>query len=296
VNDRPKRTFRLPPDRERLGDAVDEELRFHLERKVERLMKDGMSEEEAWIEARRRFGSVDRVRQQMTREAEVGMSASARWDGLRQDVRYAVRQAIRNPAFTLVTVLTLALGIGATTSIFSVVDGVLFRPLAFPEPQELVAVWADYTRRGGPVDEWTNFPDFFDLQERSRTLEAVAAWGGGPMTLTGRGEPEEIIIGSISHDMLSGVLGIEPALGRSFTPSDDAPGAAGTLLVTDGLWRRALGADPGVVGTTLTLDGEAYEVIGVLPPGFDSPVVVDAQAWTPLRQSATDNFCGRGGA
>ncbi|MEJ2204702.1 MAG: ABC transporter permease [Gemmatimonadota bacterium] len=291
-----KRRFRLPPDPERLRQEVDEEVRFHLEKKVERLRDEGLTEEEAWAEARRRFGSVDRVKSQLTREGTMGMRRLAVWDGMRQDMRYALRQVFRNPMFSAITVLTLALGIGATTAIFSVVDGILFRPLPFPEPHELTAVWADWSRRGGPSDEWMNFPNYFDLKDRSRTLEAVAAWDGGPVTLTDRGEPEQIVAGFVSHDMLSDVLGISPAMGRGFTAADDEPGAPGTVLLTDGFWRRALGGEPSLSGTTLTLDGEIYTVIGILPPEFEAPFMPNADVWVPLRQSRTDNFCGRGGA
>ena len=287
-----RRAFRVPTEPGGIGEEVDEEVRFHLERKVERLMAEGMDEEEAWAEARRRFGSVDRVRSRMRREGEVTMM----WEELRQDARYAVRQVAANPVFTAVTVLTLALGIGATTSIFSVVDGILFRPLPFPEPDELVAVWADWTRRGGPVDEWTNFDNYYALKERARGLEALAPWSGGPMTLTGLGEPEQVVVGTVSWDMLAEVLRIEPVLGRSFTAEDDAPGAPATVLLSDGFWRRALAADPSVVGTTLMLSDEPHTVIGILPADFDPPFVVDAELWAPMRQSPTDNFCGRGNA
>jgi putative ABC transport system permease protein len=291
-----KRLFRLPRDPDRLRDEVDEEVRFHLEKKVERLVREGMTEAEAWNEARRRFGSVEQVKSQLAREGEVGMRKLAIGDRIRQDLHYALRQVRRNPAFTLVTVLTLALGIGATTAIFSVVDGILFRPLPFPEPDELTVVWADWTRRGGPADEWTNFPNYFDLKDRSRTLEAVAAWDGGPVTLTGLGEPEQIVAGFVSWDMLSEVLRVNPVMGRGFASSDDEPGAPATVLLTDGFWRRALGADPKVLGSTLSLNDEAHTVVGILPTDFDAPFQSNADIWLPLRQSRTDNYCGRGGA
>jgi predicted permease len=275
---------------------VEDEVAFHIEQKAARLVAEGMSEEDAWREARRRFGDVDRLKEQMTREGERGMRMGAAWDRIRQDLHYAVRQLLKSPGFTVVTMLTLALGIGATTSIFSVVDGILFRPLPFPEPDELVAVWADRTRSGGPPDEWLNFPDYFDLKERSRTLEAVGAWDGGTATLTGLGEPQELALGSVSHDMLPGVLRVPPALGRSFTLEEDLPGAPGTALLADGFWRRALAADPGVIGSTLTLDGEPHTILGILPQDFQPPFLTDVDVWTPLRQSATESYCPRGNA
>lgn len=293
---RRKRAFRMPAEGERLPDEVDEEVRFHLERKAERLVREGMDEETARAEARRRFGDVERVKAEMTREREAGMRKSAWWDRTWQDVHFAVRQMTRNVGFTLVTVVTLALGIGATTAIFSVVDGILFRPLPFPEPEELVAVWADFTRLGGPADEWTNFDDFWDLEERARSFEALAAWDGGPLTLTGMGEPEQVGVGTVTHGMFPDVLGIEPALGRGFRAEEDVPGAPGVVLLSDGFWRRALGADAGVIGTALTLNDEPYTIIGVLPADFEPPFNQNAELWSPMRQSRAENFCGRGGA
>lgn len=286
----------MPPSSARIPEDVDEEIRFHLEKKVERLKREGMDEEAAWAEARRRFGDVEDVKERMTRDAEVGMNRLEAWDRIRQDVRYAFRQLVRNPGFTAVTVLTLALGIGATTAIFSVVDGILFRPLPFPHAEQLTVVWADWSRAGGPVDEWMNFPNYADLKERTRTLQAVGAWDGGPMTLTGVGEPEQIVVGVVTWGTLSRVLGVSPALGRGFTAEDDRPGAPGTLLLADGFWRRALGADPDVLGGTLTLDGEPYSVVGILPADFDAPFMANADVWTPMRQDRAQHACGRGGA
>jgi len=291
-----RRLFRLPPDPDRLREDVDAEVRFHLERKAERLVREGMTESEAWAEAHRRFGSVEKLKSQLAREGEVGMRKIAIGDRIRQDLHYALRQVRRNPGFTLVTVLTLSLAIGATTAIFSVVDGILFRPLPFPEPDQLTVVWADMTRRGGPANEWPNFPNYYDLKDRSHSLQAVAAWDGGPVTLTGLGEPEQIVAGYVSWDMLPEVLRVSPAVGRGFAPSDDEPGAPATVLLTDGFWRRALGASADALGSTLSLNGETHTVVGILPADFDAPFVNGAVIWVPLRQSRTDNYCGRGGA
>ncbi len=277
-------------------DEVDAELRFHLDRKAERLMREGRTEEEARAEALRRFGDPARVKAEITRMEEGRMRGIVLWDRLRQDMRYALRQLARSPGFSAVVVLTLALGIGATTAIYSVVDGILFRPLPFPNPDQLTVVWADMTRAGGPVDEWMNFPNYADLKARARSFQAMGAWDGGPAALTGAGEPEEITTGVVTQGTLSEVLRVRPALGRGFRPADDRPGAPGTVLLTDGFWRRTLGADPSVLGRALTLDGEPYTIIGVLPAGFRSPFMTDADVWTPMRQDASDNSCGRGGA
>jgi putative ABC transport system permease protein len=286
----------MPPGAGDVEDSVDDEVRFHLEKRVERLMREGLSEDEAWVEARSRFGNIDQVKAEMTREGETTMRRAATWDRLRQDLHYAVRQAFRNPAFTAVTALTLALGIGATTAIFSVVDGIVFRPLPFERPDELVAVWADWSRKGGPADEWMNFPNYFDLKERADGLAAVAAWDGGPTTVTGVGEAEQISAAFVSHDMLTEVLLVEPAVGRTFTPEDDRPGSEGTVLLTDGFWRRAFGGSTDAVGSTIALNDESHTVIGVLPKDFQPPFMPNAEVWLPLRVDRVDNYCGRGGA
>ena len=291
-----RRAFRRPPDRDTLRDDVAYELRFHLEEKVARLVREGMGEEEAWAEARRRFGDMDGVKARMMREGGAEMRRAATWDRLRQDVRYAVRQATRAPSFSAITALTLALGIGATTAIFSVVDGIVFRPLPFPDPDELVAVWADLTRRGGPADEWMNFPDYFDLKERSRTLGTLAAWDGGSSTVTGVGDAERIVVASVSHEMLTEVIPAEPLIGRTFTAQDDRPDAERTVLLTHGYWRRALGGAPDAVGRTISLNDVPHTVIGVLPEAFEPPIMPNAEVWLPIRVDRVDNYCGRGGA
>lgn len=294
-DERRRRIFRVR-DAAHVGDEVDEEVRFHLERKVERLVREGMGEEEAWAEARRRFGDVDGVKARLTREGEVGMKRLAWWDRMRQDVQYAFRQMVRNIGFTAVSVLTLALGIGATTAIFSVVDGILFRPLPFPAAEQLVAVWTDVSRRGGPVDEWMNYDNYSDLRERSRTLQALAAWGGGNPTVTGLGEPEQVVAAYVTHGMLSEVLRVSPVLGRGFAAADDLPDAPTTVLLTHGFWERAFGADPAVIGSGLSLNGQAYTVIGVLPSDFSAPFMTGADLWLTMREDPAEPSCPRGNA
>ena len=299
MSDRRKRTFKRPGARGTVPGDVDDEVRFHIERKVERLIADGMSEGEARREALRKFGDVGGVKAAMAKEQRAwirGGIANQFWDRMRQDLRFAVRQVLRNPGFSLVTVLTLALGIGSTTAIFSVVDGILLRPLPFPEPHELTVVWADWSRQGGPVDEWSNFPNYHDLKERSRALEAVAIWGGGSGTVTGEVEPVQVVLGAVSHDMFSEVLQVSPALGRVFLPEDDLPDAPGTVILSDGFWRRSLGADPDVVGSELILNDVPWTVLGVMTPDFDPPLMRDAEIWIPMRWDISDNGCGRGGA
>jgi putative ABC transport system permease protein len=216
-------------------------------------------------------------------------------DTLTRDLRYAARQLRRSPVFTTVAVLTLALGIGANTAIFSVVDGILFRPLPFPEPHELVNVWTDVTRRGGPADEWLSYANFADLREGAETLEEAAAWGGWAPTWTDPERPEQLRGARITRGMFSGVLRVEPRLGSGLRPSDDEPGAAPRVLLSDGFWRRAFGGDPAAVGRTLTLDGASMEIAGVMPAGFRPPFVPDADLWIAARVDPAEQATRRGG-
>ena len=200
-------------------------------------------------------------------------------EGLFQDVRYALRMIARRPALSGIIVLTLALGIGANTAIFSLVNTVLLRPQPYPEADRLVMVWEQQLERGPQVRP-VRPANFFDWQERAASFEAVA-WSRDLITsLTGDGEPESIIGYRFAANMLD-VLGVQPALGRGFTAADDTPGAPGVVLLSDKLWKRRYAADPGILGRVLTLDGQPYTVIGVMPPAFKHPQ--GAELWTPLR-------------
>ncbi len=213
---------------------------------------------------------------------------------LLRDVSYAVRTAIKNPGFTAVIVLTLGLGIGASTAIFSVVDGIMLRPLPYPEPDRLVTVWADFSERTGRLREWLNIPSFYDLRQEDEVFEEVAVWGGWNPTLTGL-ETAEVLVGAqFSAGMFSGVLQVPPLVGRAFLPEDDEPGAPLVAMLSHGFWSRSFGEDPDVVGTTITLNDAPFTVIGVMPAGFRPPFVPAAEVWATILQNATTNDCGRG--
>jgi predicted permease len=188
-------------------------------------------------------------------------------DGLLHDLRHAARMLRRSPAFTAVAVLTLALGIGAATVIFSVVDAVVLRPLPFEQPERLVRVW-ETTPAG---DDFTvSAPNYLDFRERSRAFAELAAYRPRSFSLTGAGEPERLEGFAASHTLFR-LLGTTPALGRTFTADEDRPGGERVAVVSHGLWRRRFGGDPELVGRQVVLDGERYTVTGVLPPGFRFP-------------------------
>ncbi len=279
-------------------DEVDDEIRFHLERKVEALVAGGMDPDEARREAERRFGDVEEVRVKMERETRRRRREDGwreRLDTLRQDLRYAVRRLLRSPAFSAVVALTLALGIGANTAIFSVVDHILFRPLPFPESDRLVALWTDVSRRGGPSDEWLSYANFADVRDDVAAVESGAVWGGWAPTLLLDGEARAVQGAVVSHTMFSDVLGVPPALGRGFEPGHGAPNGPLVVLVSHRLWRDALGQDPAAVGRTLDLNGLSYEVVGVMPPDLRPPFVPDADVWVPAQVDEAAQQERRGG-
>jgi putative ABC transport system permease protein len=205
-----------------------------------------------------------------------------RMHGLLQDLRYAVRMLGRSPGFTAVVVVTLALGIGANTAIFSVVYALLLRPLPYREPDRLVMVWQDMTSRSGPAREWTTPGNFVDLAGETATFDGVTAVRGWQPTITGLGDPEPLVGEQVSSEYFT-VLGVAPSLGRPFTAVEDAPGGARVAILSHGLWVRRFGGDPSVVGRQVILGGEPHEIIGVMPEGFRPAVVADAEIWRPGR-------------
>lgn len=212
-------------------------------------------------------------------------------DTLFQDLRYALRTLWRSPGFALVAVLTLALGIGLNTAIFSVVNGVLLRPLPFREPGQLVRlhhVHAEKAAEGGPFSP----QDLEDLQAGATGFEGLAGYlyepGAAGMNLTGDGEPRQVQAAHVSREFFS-LLGVNAARGRTLRPDENVPGADRVVVVSDALWRSRYNADPGVVGRTVTLQGEPFTVVGVMPPGFAYPDA-QAQAWVPMSLIGEDDI------
>ncbi len=213
--------------------------------------------------------------------------------GLGQDLRYALRGLRQRPGFTLVAVLTLALGIGANTAIFSVVNGVLLRALPYDQPERLAMIWGHRSQQ--PQAE-LSVPELYDLRERTRAFAGVAAFADGNINLTGSGAPERIRAGYFTANA-PGLLGVTPVLGRGFTAEEDSPGGPAAVLLSDGLWRRRFGADPGVIGRVLTLDEAPTTVVGVMPPGFQLPshyAGAPREMWAPLQLDPAINRSERG--
>jgi putative ABC transport system permease protein len=202
---------------------------------------------------------------------------------LLQDLRYAVRALRKSPAFTAVALATLALGIGANTAIFSVVNAVLLKPLAFPEPGRLVAFNQTLPSKGIPASG-VSYPNFVDFASRSRSFEQLAAVRMHDFTLTGRGEPALVVAGTATGSFFP-MLRAAPLLGRALGASDEAPDAPPVAVLSESLWRERFGADPAAVGKTVRLDERVFTVVGVMPRSFRSPPDrPPAQLWTPLVQ------------
>ena len=271
-----RRAFRLDRGREGVAARVDEEMEFHLARRAEELVAQGMSPREAREAAVRAFGDVARFRRELTSmgEARATRRGVAEWfGGLASDARLAARSLRRDALFSTMSLLTLAVGIGATKAVFSVVDGVLLRPLPYPEPARLVHL-QELSEKGQPMD-WAG-ANFYEARERTRTMRAMAAYGGGRTTVLGADEPLRATAYAVSGDFFR-VLGVGAALGRTFTPEEGVAGGAPAVIVSHSFWERALGGDSAVDRRSLRLWGQSYRVVGVMPRGFAFPA--DAELW-----------------
>jgi putative ABC transport system permease protein len=194
------------------------------------------------------------------------------------DLRYALRGLLRKPLFTVLIILTLALGVGANAAIFSVVNGVLLRPLPYPQPERLMMVWVYNPRQGFDKDVAT-YPTFIDWRTQSQSFENLAAYFGASVSLTGVGDPAQLRGARVTSSFFS-ILNVQPALGRWFTEQDATAGHERVVVLEHGLWKQRFGSDRTIVGRTIQLSGRPYEVVGVMPQGFQYPD--DATLWLPL--------------
>jgi len=250
---------RILAGRRGLAGDLSAEIDAHLEFEIQENLERGMPPDEARRAARRHVGNLTQVQE---RAAEAWSFPSL--ETTAQDLRYGLRGMRRSPGFSLVVVLTLALGIGANTAIFSVVNAVLLRPLPYPAAERLVWLGESDPKAEGISVTWVNYQHWRD---ENHSFEDMAGFHAVHLTLTGRGEPLFTRAGVVTHGFF-GLVGAHPMLGRVFSAADDQPGAAPTAVLDYRFWIGKLGADPGVVGATLALDGKPYEVIGVLPPGL----------------------------
>jgi len=206
------------------------------------------------------------------------------------DIRYGFRSLLKRPGATLIALLTLALGIGVNTAIFSAVDSVLLRPLPFKDPERLVSIW-EQTPKIGILRNEVAPANFFDLRTQNQTFEAIGATGPQDVNLTGDGDPERISGQLVSANVLS-ILGVEPALGRTFLANEDQPGQEHVVVLSHALWQRRFNGDPSIVNRNITLNGEAFTVVGVMPRGFFFPER-EVDLWIPWAMEP-EQAAGRG--
>ena len=260
--------------RNKMEDQLERELHFHIEQHEQDLIARGQSRQEAHRIARLALGGPEQVKEKC-RDAR-----GTRWfEDLAQDARYALRTFWQKPAFAAISILVLALGVGATTLMFGIINGVLLNPLRFPLPEQLLTLHGFVPEFG---DFWGySYPDFTDIRRESRSLE-IGAWMYGGGTISRPGEPEVIPGYRVSADFFS-ILKVKPQLGRTFGPDEDRPGAAPVAVISDSLWHRRFAANPAIIGATLSFDGQLWTVIGVMPPGFQ--LYFDVDMYTPLGPS-----------
>jgi predicted permease len=250
--------------RERVEAELDDELQFHFEQAVAKGIRDGATHDEAARQARIAIGGIEQVKEECREARGVRLM-----EILMQDLRYALRTVRQRPAFTAFAVLTLALGIGANTAIFSIVNAVLLRPLPFPDPDRLVRI--RFSNPGlGLHGVLYSVPELEDLRNRAGVFEYVTGICRGSVNLTGGAQAErlEVVLASANYFAM---LGAAPQIGRLFGPEDNTPGLAPSAVISHSLWQRSFSGDSNILTRTIHIDGEAYQVVGVLPPEFRNP-------------------------
>jgi hypothetical protein len=287
-------SLRLSPTRE---NEIVEELSQHLDERYRELLAGGASPDEARHLALENFqsGNVLAERMASLRQARtpapitLGASTGHLRSDLWQDVRYTARMLRKHPGFAAVTALTLALGIGANTAIFSVLYGVLLKPLPFHEPERLVAVWHRAPGLNLPQLE-QGAATYLTYRASNRVFEDIAVWDREEVSITGHGEPERARALRMTDGLLP-ILRVQPLLGRFFTQEDDAPGSPRRTILSHGYWQRQFGGTPDVIGRALNVDGRPHEVIGILPPSFKF-LHTDPAVLLPFRFNPADVHVG----
>jgi putative ABC transport system permease protein len=263
--------------RKKRADAeLDEELRGYLEMAAKEKMKRGMSRKESLRAVRLEQGSAEASREEV---------AAAGWESFVetcwQDIRFGARTLKKSPGFTAVAVLTLALGIGANTAIFSYVDAWLIKPLPYPEPERLMVFESHDRKNGWTAANITSTASFLDYQKQNTSFEQTAGWASWAFNLTGDGEPALVDGARVSWNFFD-ALGAKPLLGKTFTPDEDQAGTDHVAILAEGLWQSRYGGDPNVIGRTITIEGEPYAVVGVMPGKFQFTLRGLCNLWTPL--------------
>jgi putative ABC transport system permease protein len=277
-------SLQLSPTREA---EIIEELSQHLDDQYEQSLSRGATEDEAYAAAMTGLAESDLLTRELNRierrvrhePVTLGNERTNLLGDLSQDLRYGLRMLLKNPGFTLVAIIALALGIGANTAIFSVVNTVLLRPLPYKDPDRLAMVWEENSKQGFPRDTPAT-ANYIDWRDQNHVFESMAAMNEVSFNLTGTGEPERIDGRFVSASLFQ-LLGVDPQFGRAFRPEEDRPGANHVVILSNGLWQRRFGSDPAIIGRTINLDAESFTVVGVMPRNFQFPSRRD-QFWVPI--------------
>src|SRR5215470_8655123 len=274
--------------RDQFDRELEEEMRFHLEMKAQENAEAGMEPEEARHAARRQFGN-----QTLLREVSREMWGVRSIETLFQDLRFGIRMFLKSPGLTAVLILTIALGIGFNSALFSVVNTLLLNPLPFPDADRLIIAWTRSAKTGnqrlGATPE-----EFGEWRKQNQSFVEVAAQNRTLFNLSGTDEPERIQGAGVSTNFFS-MLGIKPALGRDFLPEEDELKSGRVVILSQSLWRRRFNANPSLIGRTITLNDLSYTVVGILPSEFRFPQIYDGDSgpelWTPVQ---VESFPDRG--
>jgi putative ABC transport system permease protein len=265
--------------RNRMEQDLDAELKFHIASYTDDLIRSGIPKERAERLARVELGGAEPIKEECRQALGLRLLEETK-----QDLRYAARMLWKSPGFAIVAILTLAVGIGLNTAIFSVVDAWVLKPLPYPAPDRLVAIWTSQ-QRGGIGS--TAPADLYDWRQQNQVFEDICGWSSALFTVMNGDEPRQLSGASVNAEFFR-MLGVTPQLGRGFLPQEDQPGAEPVAVLSDGLWRDAFASDPNVVGKTIQIDGRKTTVVGILPASFHLPLMGRASVWTPLGLNSTD--------
>jgi len=270
----------------RVEESMEAEFRHHMEAAKQEYIDSGMNEQDAAEAARRDFGRMDGIKEACRDENRISAAES-----VRQDIGLAFRMMRKSPGFTAAIVFTLALGCGAATAIFSVVNSVLLQPLPLKDPYRIVYVWEN-DRLRKTERESASLPDFLDMKRETKSYTHLAAYQRQNLTITGSGEPERVVAARISPEYFN-VLGLQPVIGHTFTPAEDK--AANAVLIGHGLWKRRFGMNASIIGTALVLDGQPFTIAGVMPVEATQGLAPlhREEVWIPITYARMDMFRGR---
>src|SRR5215204_1892524 len=268
------RRWRALIHKDELEHELDEEMQFHLERDIEQKVRSGITPEDARYAALKSFNGFDQSKEECRSARGVGLI-----ENILRDISYSVRVLLKNHAFTIVVILTLALGIGANTAIFSFANGILLRPLPYPQSERLAVIDETALKRG--VDSMSvSFPNFLDWREQNKVFEDIGIYfGSNRFSLSGAGEPVEVRGSYISHGLFE-VLRVSPQMGRTFTANEDRPDEDAVVILGHNLWQRNFGGDANIIGRKIMISNRSRTVVGVMPSGFRFPEV--SEMWVPV--------------